>query len=152
MENIPHTTNSMVELKSLLKGLQLAEQNGWIPLDINTDSPEIIQMLLTGNLTYDPMICECRLLMQRMDKVVVRHTYREQNRVADVLAKEAAKPSFLGRFSLLVVPPMFANDIFCAVILGTEVVRKFLACNIDTVYQNIAVMGELQYPGTDSTL
>ncbi|XP_070026590.1 uncharacterized protein [Nicotiana sylvestris] len=123
IENIPLTTNTLAELKALLKGLQLAEQNGWVPLDINTDSAEIIQMLLTGNLIYDPTICECRLLMQRMDRVVVRHTYKEQNRVADAIAKEAAKPTLLGRSSLLAVPPMFVNDLFWADILETEVVR-----------------------------
>ncbi|OIS96631.1 hypothetical protein A4A49_60609 [Nicotiana attenuata] len=88
--------------------------------------------------------------MQRMDRVVVRHTYREQNRVANAMAKEAVVPSFFGRSSLLAVPPMFANDVFW--ILGTEVVREFLACNIETVSQNIAMLGELQYPSNDSTL
>ncbi|XP_019251145.1 PREDICTED: uncharacterized protein LOC109230067 [Nicotiana attenuata] len=106
----------------------------------------------SGNLTYDPMIYECMLLMQRMDRVVVRHTYKEHNRVADPMAKEAAKPTFLGRSSLLAVPSMFANDIFWADILGTGVVRNFLACNIETVSQNIALLGELQYPSNDSTL
>ncbi|OIS96887.1 hypothetical protein A4A49_60645, partial [Nicotiana attenuata] len=83
--------------------------------------------------------------MQRMDKVMVRHTYREQNRVADVLAKEAAKSNII-----LEVPPTFANDVFWADILGSEVV--FLACNIDTVEQNMAVLRELQYLGIDSTM
>ncbi|OIT37257.1 hypothetical protein A4A49_64450 [Nicotiana attenuata] len=90
--------------------------------------------------------------MQRMDRVVVRHTYREQNRVADAMAKEAAKPTFLGRSSLLAVLPMFANNVFWADILGIEVVRNFLACNIKTISQNIALLGELQYPSNDSTL
>ncbi|OIT03043.1 hypothetical protein A4A49_57579, partial [Nicotiana attenuata] len=90
--------------------------------------------------------------MQRMDKVTVRHTYREHNKVADVLAKEATKSCFLGRTSILAVPLMFANDIFWADILETKVVRKFLACNINTVEQSIAVLGELQYSGIDNTM
>ncbi|OIT38011.1 hypothetical protein A4A49_55946, partial [Nicotiana attenuata] len=90
--------------------------------------------------------------MQRMDKVMVRHTYREQNGVVDALVKEAANSSFWGRTIILAVPPMFANNIFFADILGTEVVRNFWACNIDTIEQNMAVLGELQYPSIDSTM
>ncbi|OIT37449.1 hypothetical protein A4A49_57916, partial [Nicotiana attenuata] len=83
--------------------------------------------------------------MQRMDKVIVRYIYREQNRVADALAKEATNSSFLGRTTMLAVTPMFANDVFWEDILGTEVVRNFWACNIDIIEQNMVVLGELQY-------
>ncbi|OIS99919.1 hypothetical protein A4A49_59953, partial [Nicotiana attenuata] len=83
--------------------------------------------------------------MPRMEKVMVRHTYREQNRVADALAKEAANSSFLGRTIILAVPPMFSNDVFWADILGTELVRNFWSCNIDTVEQNMTILRELQY-------
>ncbi|OIT30140.1 putative ribonuclease h protein, partial [Nicotiana attenuata] len=88
MENIPHTSILEAEFRALIKGLQLAEQNNLLPLHIDTDSAEIIGML-EGNLIFDPLICECRLLIQRMGRVVVRHAFREQNRVADALAKEA---------------------------------------------------------------
>ncbi|OIS96782.1 hypothetical protein A4A49_60664, partial [Nicotiana attenuata] len=84
--------------------------------------------------------------IQRMGSVVVRHTYRKQNRVADALAKEAAKESLLNRSVRLAVPPVFANDVFWADTLGTELPRTFLGCNIDTIMQNIASMGSLKYP------
>ncbi|OIS98092.1 hypothetical protein A4A49_62485, partial [Nicotiana attenuata] len=84
--------------------------------------------------------------IHRMDRVVVKHTYREQNRVADVLAKEATKPTFLNRSSILSVPPMFVNDVFWADILGIDIVRIFVGCNMDTILQNIATLGVLQYP------
>ncbi|OIT27443.1 putative ribonuclease h protein, partial [Nicotiana attenuata] len=89
MENIPYTSTLGAEFRALLRGLQLAEQNKFLPLQIDTDSSEIIGMLAEGNLIFDPLICECRLLIQRMGSVVVRHSFREQNRVADALAKEA---------------------------------------------------------------
>ncbi|XP_019244379.1 PREDICTED: uncharacterized protein LOC109224248 [Nicotiana attenuata] len=94
MENMPHTTNIVTELTTLLKGLQIAERNGWIPLEVATDSTEVIRLLIIGNITYDPIICECKLLIQRMTRVVVRHSYKEQNRVTDALAKEEAKIEF----------------------------------------------------------
>ncbi|OIT34913.1 hypothetical protein A4A49_56890, partial [Nicotiana attenuata] len=74
--------------------------------------------------------------IHRMGRVVVKHTYREQNRVADSMAKKAAKTISLVRSSLLPDPPMFANDVFWANILGIEVVRNFVACNMDTISQN----------------
>ncbi|OIT29012.1 hypothetical protein A4A49_56038, partial [Nicotiana attenuata] len=81
-----------------------------------------------------------------------RLTYMEQNRVADALAKEAANSSFLGRTTIQAVPPMFANNVFWADILGTEVIRNFWACNIDIIEQNIVVLEELQYLNIDSTM
>ncbi|OIT21853.1 hypothetical protein A4A49_56369, partial [Nicotiana attenuata] len=131
--------------EALLKGHQLAEQNNLVPLEINTDSAEIIQILITGNLIYDPIICECRSLICRMDRVVVKHAYREQNRVADALAKKATKAIFLNRLSILAVPPIFANDVFWADILGIDSVRFFVGCNMKTILQNIAAVGVLQY-------
>ncbi|OIT03985.1 hypothetical protein A4A49_64319, partial [Nicotiana attenuata] len=84
--------------------------------------------------------------IQRMGSVIVRHSYREQNRVADALAKEAAKKNFLNKILLLAVPTVFANDVFWADTLGTELPRIFLGCNIDTIMQNFASMGTLKYP------
>ncbi|OIS98833.1 hypothetical protein A4A49_60915, partial [Nicotiana attenuata] len=78
--------------------------------------------------------------IRRMDKVVVKHTYREQNRVADALANEATKTVFLNRSSILPVPLMFANDVFWADILGTDIVRIFVGCNMNTILQNIATL------------
>ncbi|OIT31976.1 hypothetical protein A4A49_55653, partial [Nicotiana attenuata] len=87
-----------------------------------------------------------------MDRVVVKHTYPEQNRVADALAKETAKTVFLNRSSILAIPLMFDNDAFWADILGTGFVRIFMGCNMKTILQNIASVGVLQYPSDDLTV
>ncbi|XP_019252804.1 PREDICTED: uncharacterized protein LOC109231610 [Nicotiana attenuata] len=146
MENIPYTSILEAEFRALIKGLQLAEQNNLLPLHIDTDSVEIIGMLTEGNLIFDPLICECRLLIQRMGRVVVRHAFREQNRVADALAKEAVKKTFWNRSVVLAVPPVFVNDIVWVDTLGTELPRLFLGCNIvDTILHNIAELGTQRY-------
>ncbi|OIS97736.1 hypothetical protein A4A49_62525, partial [Nicotiana attenuata] len=80
----------------------------------------------------------------RMDRVVVKHIYREQNMVADALAKEAAKKVFLNKSRILSVPPMFVNDIFWADTLGTESVRTFEGCNMDSILHNISTVKVLQ--------
>ncbi|OIT35939.1 hypothetical protein A4A49_59493, partial [Nicotiana attenuata] len=84
--------------------------------------------------------------IQRMGSVLVRHTYREQNRVADALAKEATKEIFLNKSMTLSVPPMFVNDVFWANILGTELVRSFMGCNLNTIMHNFTTIGSLRYP------
>ncbi|OIT01908.1 hypothetical protein A4A49_56670, partial [Nicotiana attenuata] len=141
--SIPQTTNTRAEVQALIRGLQLAKQNNLVPLEINTDSAETINMLLNGNLIFDPLICECRSIIQRLGSVVVRHIYREQKKVVDALAKEVAKEMSLNKSMTLSVPPMFANDIFWADILGTELIRSFVGCNLYTIMQNIATMGSL---------
>ncbi|OIS99826.1 hypothetical protein A4A49_62590, partial [Nicotiana attenuata] len=88
--------------------------------------------------------------IHRMDNVIVKHIYREQNKVADALAKEAAKEIFLNKSRMLSVPPMFVKDIFWADILGIELVRSFVGCNINTTMHNITTIGVLQYPSNDS--
>lgn len=145
MANIPQATNTRAEVQALIRGLQLEEQNNLVLLEINNDLVETINMLLNDNMIFDPLICECRSIIQRMGSMVVRHIYREQNRVADALAKEAAKEMFLNKSLTLSVPPIFANDVFWADILGTELVRSFVDCNLNIIMQNIAIMGSLRY-------
>ncbi|OIT02669.1 hypothetical protein A4A49_56657, partial [Nicotiana attenuata] len=84
--------------------------------------------------------------IQRMGRVEVKRTYKEQDRVADVLAKKAAEEFFLCKSLILAVPPVFANDVFWANILGTELPRLFFGCNLSTIMQNYASMGALKYP------
>ncbi|OIT21958.1 hypothetical protein A4A49_55905, partial [Nicotiana attenuata] len=89
--------------------------------------------------------------IQRMGSVVVRHTYQEQNRTADALANEAAKENFLNKYLSLAVPPVFVNDVFWADILGTELPRSFVGCNISTIMQNFASMGAIRYPSNSQS-
>lgn len=90
MENMPRTTITLAELTALLRGLQIAKLNGLTLLEVATESTEVIRMLILGNSTYDSIISECRLLIQRMVRVVVKYNYREQNRVVDKLANEGS--------------------------------------------------------------
>ncbi|OIT01684.1 hypothetical protein A4A49_56838, partial [Nicotiana attenuata] len=88
--------------------------------------------------------------IQRMGRVVVRHAFREQNRVVDALAKEVVKKIFSNRSVVLAVPPVFVNDIVWADTLGTELPRLFLGCNIDTILHNIAELGTQRYSSSSS--
>lgn len=67
----------------------------------------------------------------------MKHSSRETNKVADLMANEGAKKYFFGRTTIVTVPPVFANKAFWADILGIIFSRKILDCNINSVEQNL---------------
>lgn len=54
------TTNMHAELMAFMEGLKLAMSNNFTPLEVNTDSTEVINMINKGNLIYEPLIYECK--------------------------------------------------------------------------------------------
>lgn len=72
------------------EGLKLMMEHNLRPLEINIDSKEIINMIHKGNMLYNPIINECRLLIRNLRGPAVHHNFREQNRVAHILAKKEA--------------------------------------------------------------
>lgn len=43
---------------------------------------------------------------------MVKHSYREKNKVDDLLAKEGARKEFFRKTTMLAVPLVFANEAF----------------------------------------
>lgn len=66
------------------------------PFLISIDSQELVNVIHNGSLTYENIISECRCLINRLDRVQLQHVFREQNQVADILAKEAIGTSNVG--------------------------------------------------------
>lgn len=124
MGSLSHTTNTQAELIVLLQGLQIAEQRGLTSLEINTDLTEVIRVLNLGNQVFDSIISECRSIILRLRGTVVKHNYREKNRV---------NKDLFGRTTILTVPLVFANESFWADILGTVFARKITDRNIKCV-------------------
>lgn len=112
-------------------GLQLACALQLSPLEIETDSTDVLLGLEHGYPTYNLIICECRRLMHQMEQVVVRHTFRQANQVSHGLAKEASKQSKLNQVTNFAVPPYFVENQFLAYKGGTHFVR-FISDNIYT--------------------
>lgn len=95
----------------LYSKLRLATEHNLTPLRINTDSMKVTKMLHAGHLPYNPIISECRSLMDQLGNPVINHSFRkQQNQVADFLAKEGANRKFFDKTWILVVRPMFAID------------------------------------------
>ncbi|KAK4716699.1 hypothetical protein R3W88_015037 [Solanum pinnatisectum] len=122
LKGIPNSTYTLTKLLALMQGLKIAKDNNLIPLDISTHSIEIINFIINDHESYRSIIRECGSLMQLLgDKL--SYTYREQNKVADLLAKEGAKKQLFDHTRILQVPPMFANEAVWADILGTTFIR-----------------------------
>lgn len=81
-------------------------------------------MLKTRNLKYDTLLCECRYQLSEMEGVVMHHVFREQNQVADALAKEGKRRSDYGNTTLFIVSSTFVDRQHQANILGTSYVKK----------------------------
>lgn len=97
MKGMPHTTSIMAELQALWLGLKIALDHTLIPLEINTDSELVIKMLKHGNFHYNSIIYEYRF---HLGSPAPGHSFREQNQVADLLAKEGARKEIFERIDL----------------------------------------------------
>ncbi|PHT94847.1 hypothetical protein T459_02729 [Capsicum annuum] len=67
-KSFPVATSNQMDLLVLLEGLKMAEEMYLVPIDINMDSKEVIIMLKEGNLYYNVIIGESRLLIRRLER------------------------------------------------------------------------------------
>ncbi|OIT27453.1 hypothetical protein A4A49_56021, partial [Nicotiana attenuata] len=76
------------------------------------DSQDIITLLYSNNVSCDNLTSDCRYFLDKLGKSVVLHTYREQNRVADKLAKAGCDFDIYSAVRVLDDSPDFAWSIF----------------------------------------
>lgn len=89
-KGISRYRGSLQKLLALQAGVKLATDNGYYPIEVETDSTKVIQTLSTNHETFNDVIHSCRLLMpQKEEEMVIRHNFRQGNMVAHMLAKEA---------------------------------------------------------------
>ncbi|KAL0463162.1 UNVERIFIED_CONTAM: hypothetical protein Slati_0203800 [Sesamum latifolium] len=86
------TTSVIAKLTAVWHGLEIAMANGLAPIEIEVDATTVIQLLWSRTFGR----WEIHHLIMRITQIqhvlgpVVRHIFREANRAADYLAKEAA--------------------------------------------------------------
>nr|XP_016453234.1 PREDICTED: uncharacterized protein LOC107777662 [Nicotiana tabacum] len=90
-KGLPNTDSLRAEFQDLWMGPKITLGQGLSLLVIDTNSEMVLKMLKHSNLTHNPIISECRYLMEQLWKPVIDHSYREQNQVAYLLAKEGAR-------------------------------------------------------------
>ncbi|KAF3667223.1 hypothetical protein FXO37_10116 [Capsicum annuum] len=118
------TTNNQMELLALREGLKLVEERNLLPVVINIDSTKVISMLYSGNLLYNSIIDNCRLRLERIGNSLVVHYFKEQNGVADALAKKGDGSEVELNVNFFEVPPMCAHPSLWADMAGTYFVRR----------------------------
>lgn len=91
------------ELWAIRDGLQLSLEHS-NAVEVETDALIAIHLLQDSNSVFHPFMSTiCRSLMEKLQMVQLNHVYREANKTADVLAKDAlAKP--LGFTSFTIIP------------------------------------------------
>ncbi|OIT20739.1 putative ribonuclease h protein, partial [Nicotiana attenuata] len=80
------------ELLAFRQALHITMQGNFIPCKIETDATEVIRCLEEDYPTYKSLFDECRYLMEKLmerGETRMKHNFREGNKVAHLLAKEA---------------------------------------------------------------
>ena len=98
-EKIPDTTNNVAEYKALLCGLKAALSHGAESVEVRTDS-ELMARQIAGKYAVKsaeilPLFTEARSLLARFESAKVVHVRREQNALADKLANQGVKQTFV---------------------------------------------------------
>ena len=112
-----NTSSTMAELWALKDGLTMAKQMGIENICIEMDAKFIVQLVSRPsvvNLMLEPLLIECRNLIQTFPNSLVVHVFKEANGCADQLARMGAELDvtyFLCLFNPLdVVVEMMASD------------------------------------------
>jgi len=96
------------ELQALLIGLKMAMPLSTTRIQINTDSTEVIKVIQNGHDSFTNIISECRELLRLMGIPQISHSRRQQNQLADILAKEGSRLKQDVDFVEWIVSPVFA--------------------------------------------
>lgn len=84
-KHIEFGNSIQTELIALLHGLRLALQHGYLPVGINIDAKEVINLFHSDNPHYTNLLTYCRLLLKQLGNPLLQHVYREHNMVVDGL-------------------------------------------------------------------
>ncbi|XP_060181542.1 uncharacterized protein LOC132611151 [Lycium barbarum] len=81
------------ELQALQQGLVVALNRQLVPLEIETECPDLIKAINVGNTSHNTLVNNCRRLMLQEKMLFLKHNFRQANGVAHVLTKEVLKKS-----------------------------------------------------------
>ena len=88
--SIGSTTSIIAEFWALRDGLQLAIQLGVQYLGVELDAKVVLDVISSGNspnAAYSSLLFDCRLLLEKIPHIAVKHVFREANRSANALAR-----------------------------------------------------------------
>lgn len=113
----------MDEMEALLQGLQLAKDNNFTTIEIETDSTDLMEALHHAQPLYASISNSCRLLMKKLGNPVIRHSFRQANQVADFLSKMGSKLTSSAQATIFQYPPAPAIPLTKADLEGVTTTR-----------------------------
>ncbi|KAK4714100.1 hypothetical protein R3W88_020007 [Solanum pinnatisectum] len=140
-------SHTISEIEALLNGLQIAYAHNLLPLEVETDSLEILQLLGNSPPAYTSIIMSCRSMLKKLGNPTVRHNFREANMVADVLSKIGAKLTMTNQPYILLSPPDAVKDYLTAD-LGGVLSNKLI---LWSTLNKLAPFGNLSVLNSTST-
>lgn len=132
MGSLTTTIPIITEISALVKGLRVAKLHNLTPIEISIDCKEVISYLKVDHPSYSNILSDCRDLIKQMGMPPVHHSYQEENKVADILAKEGVKLKKTNSILILSVPPLFAVKYLESDKAGTLFVRRLSPTSINT--------------------
>nr|XP_009631743.1 uncharacterized protein LOC104121443 [Nicotiana tomentosiformis] len=109
--NISPTNSVHAELQALFLGLELANHHQLVPLEVNVDASEVLTIIRNDNMHYTNLISDSRQLLDQLHNATITHVYREENGVADRLAKEGCSIEPTMSPTDFASPPVFVGNI-----------------------------------------
>ncbi|OIT01083.1 hypothetical protein A4A49_60035, partial [Nicotiana attenuata] len=103
------------ELQALMHALQIIIREHMFPIEVETDATEIISIINKDYSTNNELCHICRLLVEeasRKGRILFKHSFREGNMVAHILAKEALRRTSFNRLCTFCKPPDFVMDVY----------------------------------------
>ncbi|XP_070023147.1 uncharacterized protein [Nicotiana sylvestris] len=114
-KKIQATSPIKTELQAFRHALQLIIREHIFPIEVETDATEVIRFLQDDYPTYNNLIYECRRLMEeasRQGTITLKHSFREGNMMAHLLAKAALVQRSYNKLCIYVLPPEFVIDVY----------------------------------------
>lgn len=107
--NSDHANILQTELQALFQELELAKAYCLTPLEINADATEVIKILQHDHPLYTNLIYDCRHLLDQLLNPTITHIYREENTMADELAKAGCNMDSTSTPTIFEMTPHFVN-------------------------------------------
>ncbi|XP_019266819.1 PREDICTED: uncharacterized protein LOC109244217 [Nicotiana attenuata] len=87
----PSSSPLQAELEALKEGFSIILTHGYTPPVVETDATKVIKILYSNCVPYNSTIVNCKWLMHQLKQPKINHNFREGNKVAHRMAKEALK-------------------------------------------------------------
>ncbi|XP_070057860.1 uncharacterized protein [Nicotiana tomentosiformis] len=130
--SLPCLSPLHAELMALKTGLRLAMEQGFTNLEVESDSTDVISCLENDNSFLKNIIHEYRLLMMQVKVQTIQHNFREANKSAHKLAKNAVRVNNSRDLGIMHHPPLFVTAALFSDYVGSIYLVKNISKDVCT--------------------